>query len=111
MTLDRGEVATEVGELVHFPQQLFNPNEGQAGINYLLQGGDSSGDDHFIIAFQFELSLLDLGKIVTRKPCLGPGHCVMELVGQDGFGLRFVWLLECRACGRLDLLPPGLAER
>jgi hypothetical protein len=59
MPLDRGKVATALRQPVHVHEQLFNPDERQAGIDHLLHGGDRWGHHHFIIAFQFQLSILD----------------------------------------------------
>ncbi len=39
MALDRCEVAAKASELINLHQQLLDPDEGQAGIDDLLQGG------------------------------------------------------------------------
>jgi hypothetical protein len=102
-------VTNLVGKLVH--QQLLDPNRGQAGINDLLQGGHRSRQRHFIVAFQLELAILNLGKIVARESRLRQGGCLVELVRQHGFGLLWRGLLEGRARGRPHLLPVGVTER
>ena len=82
--------------VIDFHQQVLNPNGRQPGINHPLQSGDRIRDRRFILAFQFELAVVDFGKGVQCKLLVSHSRRFMKLLGEAGSYVRGSRAAEAR---------------